>query len=287
MRLPARQRRAGGLIVLAGLAIMLLVASACTGVEDTESTVEADTATSAATTAGAPETTETTIPTVTSCELPPEDPTTTTDPASSTETTAEQTTTEATEITAEPTTTTDPVVAAHQQTLTSLGYWLGPVDGVMGSNTAHAITAFQKVEGLNRTGLLDGDTVAMLAAASRPVSRSSGSGRVLEIDRSRQVLLAVTDGRVDYIFDISTGATATPTPTGMFSVYREIDGIREAPLGTLYRPKYFNGGIALHGYTSVPTQPASHGCVRLTYPAMDVLWNEGLAPVGTPVVVYD
>ena len=264
---------------------MLLLAGACTAVEET---LEADAPTSA--TAGTPETTETTMSSITSCDLPPEDPTTTTDPTTATETSATPTTTETTATTAttaEPTTTTDPVVAGHQQTLTALGYWLGPVDGVMGSKTSHAITAFQKVEGLQRTGVLDADTVAVLTSAVRPGSRSSGSGRVLEIDRSRQVLFVVTDGRVDFIFDISTGAAATPTPTGTFSVYREIDGIRNAPLGTLYRPKYFNGGIALHGYTSVPTQPASHGCVRLTYPAMDVLWNEGLAPVGTPVLVYD
>ena len=34
-------------------------------------------------------------------------------------------------------------------------------------------------------------------------------------------------------------------------MYRQIDGYRYAPLGTLYRPKYVYGGVAIHGYTSV------------------------------------
>jgi lipoprotein-anchoring transpeptidase ErfK/SrfK len=54
----------------------------------------------------------------------------------------------------------------------------------------------------------------------------------------------------------------------------------------LYRPKYFHGGVAVHGYTSVPATPASHGCVRVTYAAMDHLWAADLLPIGTPVQVY-
>jgi hypothetical protein len=39
---------------------------------------------------------------------------------------------------------------------------------------------------------------------------------------------------------------------GPFSVDREVDGYRHAPWGTLYRPKYFHGGVAVHGFTDVP-----------------------------------
>jgi peptidoglycan hydrolase-like protein with peptidoglycan-binding domain len=188
--------------------------------------------------------------------------------------------------TAAPTTTPpDQELAAHQRRLTDLGYWLGPVDGRAGPLTAHAVTAFQKAEGLPRTGRLDGPTTERLAAAVTPSPRST-DGTVLEIDRDRQILLIASDGAVTRIYDIATGAAATPTPVGRYQVYTEIDGYRYAPLGTLYRPKYFNGGIALHGYTSVPPEPASHGCVRLTYAAMDDLWATGVAPIGTPVWVY-
>jgi hypothetical protein len=34
-------------------------------------------------------------------------------------------------------------------------------------------------------------------------------------------------------------------------------------LGALYNPFYFNKGIAVHGYQSVPPTPASHGCARI------------------------
>ena len=44
--------------------------------------------------------------------------------------------------------------------------------------------------------------------------------------------------------------------------------------------------MTIHGYTSVPAYPASHGCVRVTYPAMDFIWDKGLTPIGTPVWVY-
>lgn len=167
----------------------------------------------------------------------------------------------------------------------ALGYWLGDVDGRFGPSTSHAVTAFQKAEGLPRTGVVDPATVERLAVAVRPTGRSA-DGTVLEVDLSRQILLVVSAGQVDLVYDIATGASSTPTPPGEFEIYREIDGYRHAPLGTLYRPKYFNGGIALHGYTSVPSEPASHGCVRLTYAAMDNLWASGNAPISTPVWVY-
>ncbi len=66
---------------------------------------------------------------------------------------------------------------------------------------------------------------------------------------------------------------------------REIDGVRRAPLGDLYRPKYFHGGVAVHGSPSIPGYPASHGCARLSNPAMDLLWDSGLVELGTSVRV--
>jgi hypothetical protein len=71
-------------------------------------------------------------------------------------------------------------------------------------------------------------------------------------------------------------------------ITREIDGMREAERGQLWRPKYFDDsrGIAIHGSASVPNYPASAGCVRVTNAAMDFIWQAGLAPVGTTVWVY-
>lgn len=77
------------------------------------------------------------------------------------------------------------------------------------------------------------------------------------------------------------------TPVGLHHVIRERpDGWWEGDLGEIYRPKYFVGGIAIHGSNSIPNYPASHGCVRVSVPAMDWIWEFGLVPIETPVWVH-
>jgi hypothetical protein len=171
-------------------------------------------------------------------------------------------------------------VRALQQRLVDLRYWLGVVDGSYGYLTEQAVMAFQKVNGLARDGIAGPRTMAALKNPVRPKPRSSGS-RVVEIVKSKQVVLLVRSGKVKRIYNASTGTARTPTPSGRYRVYRQINGWRRSPLGLLYRPKYFSGGYALHGSTSVPAYPASHGCVRVNTRAMDHLWPR--VPVGTPV----
>jgi peptidoglycan hydrolase-like protein with peptidoglycan-binding domain len=178
-----------------------------------------------------------------------------------------------------------PEVADLQQRLSALGYWTGSPAGVFDSGTHHAVVALQKAAGLGRDGVVGPATRSALDQGVRPAARS-GSGLVVEIDREHQLLLVVRDGWVELVFDTSTGSVPGSTPAGQWSVTRQIDGYRRSDLGLLYRPKYFYEGVAVHGYTSVPPQPASHGCVRVTYPAMDHLWASGSMPVGTPVWVY-
>ncbi len=182
-----------------------------------------------------------------------------------------------------------------QRRLTDLGYWLGPVDGQYGLLTSQAVMAFEKVNGLPRDGVLDDRVRELLETAERPRAHTTLS-YVFEVDKTRQVVFIARYGRVEWILNTSTGTEdyythegqrkLATTPVGTFRVSRQVDGLREAPLGTLWRPKYFNGGIALHGSTSVPGYPASHGCVRLTYAAMDWIWAEDLMPIGTTVVVH-
>jgi len=180
---------------------------------------------------------------------------------------------------------TGPEVAALQNQLVGLGYWLGEPDGVFDEDTRHAVIAFQKLSGLSRDGVVGPATRSALDTATRPVARTT-AGHVIEIDLAHQVLLIVDNGFVTEVVDVSTGRRAGSTPLGTFTVERQIDGLRRAPLGRLYRPKYFHRGVAVHGFTSVPTRPASHGCVRVTYTAMDHLWGPGVMPLGTQVVVY-
>jgi peptidoglycan hydrolase-like protein with peptidoglycan-binding domain len=189
-----------------------------------------------------------------------------------------------------------PAVAALQKRLSDLGYWLGvgTGDGHYGQLTRQAVMAFQKVEGLGRDGVAGPITLQRLTTAARPTPRG-GDG--IEIDLGRQVLFVVQGGQVRWALNTSTGsgeAYASPsggsaiaaTPPGHYRINRQIDGVRKAPLGNLYRPKYFNGGIAVHGAGSIPAHPASHGCARVTNAAMDMLWSSGAANLGTPVWVY-
>ena len=270
------------------LAVLVLLASSAAGCGDDSTTSTAPTT---------PTTTTTTTTAVTTTEAP------TTTSAPTTTTAAPSTTTTTTSTTLAPTTTTTTAppppttlspwlrvgaegddVLTLQRRLTELGYWLGTPDGAFGSSTHHAVVALQKVAGLARDGVVGPATLDALDRGVRPTPQST-SGRVVEIDLARQVLVAVRDGGVQWVFDTSTGSVPGTTPVGHWTVTRQIDGLRESELGLLYRPKYFYEGVAIHGYTSVPAYPASHGCVRVTYPAMDAIWALGLAPVGTPVWV--
>ena len=88
-----------------------------------------------------------------------------------------------------------------------------------------------------------------------------------------------------------TGATISDkayTPVGTFRVYRVSDDPAYfGSLGELYRPRFFVGGVAVHGYRSVPNYPASHGCVRISNPAMDMIWASNAMPMGSTVVVHE
>ncbi|GAA5116508.1 L,D-transpeptidase family protein [Pseudonocardia adelaidensis] len=189
-----------------------------------------------------------------------------------------------------------PAVQELQQRLSGLGFWLGEIDGHYGQLTRQAVMAFQKAEGLDRDGVAGPQTRAELPTAARPSARST-EGDHIEVDLERQILLVVRDGQVQWALNTSTGSGETydrpsggsgvaHTPRGDFEIERQINGVREAELGMLYRPKYFHGGIAVHGAGSIPAHPASHGCVRVTNAAMDLLWASDVARVGTEVTVY-
>jgi peptidoglycan hydrolase-like protein with peptidoglycan-binding domain len=189
-----------------------------------------------------------------------------------------------------------PAVQELQQRLSDLGFWVGEVDGHYGQLTRQAVMAFQKAEGLDRDGVAGPDTRGKLPTASRPTPRTA-EGDHIEVDLERQILLVVRGGQVQWTFNTSTGngeaydrpdggTGVARTPRGDFEIERQINGVREAELGVLYRPKYFHGGIAVHGSGSIPAHPASHGCVRVTNAAMDLLWSSDVAPVGTEVDVY-
>jgi lipoprotein-anchoring transpeptidase ErfK/SrfK len=84
-------------------------------------------------------------------------------------------------------------------------------------------------------------------------------GNHIEVDKARQVLFEVRRGRVVKVMHVSTGATGN-TPVGRWRIYRKSPGLNSL---RMYYSMYFLRGFATHGYPSVPSWPASHGCVRL------------------------
>ena len=75
------------------------------------------------------------------------------------------------------------------------------------------------------------------------------------------------------------------TPRGRFRIYAKIAGWRKSPLGLLYYPNYFSDGLAIHGNSSVPNSPESHGCIRIPNSAAIEMYKS--MPVGTIVLIYD
>ncbi len=191
-----------------------------------------------------------------------------------------------------------------QQRLLELGFWLSGVDGDYGLTTKQAVMAFQKYNALPATGKVDQVTADALTYSPFRARGVSHEGSMVEINKALQLLFIIRDGHTEWVLNTSTGngepyeeedrntpgeivkGVAT-TPDGLFNVNRERpEGWWEGDLGKIYRPKYFNGGIAVHGSGSVPNTPASHGCVRVSVQAMDFIWAENLVPLRTPVWVY-
>jgi hypothetical protein len=129
-------------------------------------------------------------------------------------------------------------------------------DGYFGDDDVEALYAFQKVEGIARTGTVDAGVWRRLEHARTPLARYGGDH--VEIDKTRQVLYVVRAGEVSLIVATSTGATGN-TPVGEWHVYRKVTGFD----WVLYYPNYFLRGFAVHGYPDVPPYPASHGCARI------------------------
>jgi len=194
--------------------------------------------------------------------------------------------------------------ARAQQRLLDLGFWLQEADGDYGLTTRQAVMAFQKYHGLNADGVLGDETAAVLsAAAERPTARTD-AGTLVEVDKGLQLLFFVIDGRTTWVLNTSTGSEIpydepnqkdptkreignSVTRNGLHEVYRQLEqGWWEGDLGQIYRPKYFTGGIAVHGSNHIPNYPASHGCVRVSVPAMDWIWENDLMPMGLKVWVH-
>lgn len=171
-----------------------------------------------------------------------------------------------------------PSVYELDRRLHELHFALGRVDGYYGLDDLDAVTAFQKLHGLPRTGTVDARVWRELQRAEIPRARYPGDH--VEVSKGRQVLFLVRNGKVALVVPVSTGATGN-TPLGHWRVYSRVPGYNAK---AMYYSSFFVGGFAIHGYASVPPYPASHGCVRIP------LWVAyrvfSLIDYGTAVYIY-
>jgi peptidoglycan hydrolase-like protein with peptidoglycan-binding domain len=181
-----------------------------------------------------------------------------------------------------------------ERRLSDMGYWTGAVDGRFDPATRSALIAFQKWEGRLVTGRLTLDELEAIRTGSSPTAREPGYAHV-EVDVDRQVLLVVNHNDGIRVLPISSGSdksfqdegqmSIAHTPRGRFVVYDKVAGWESGPSSAMYYSNYISGGVAIHGYATVPIQPASHGCIRIPiFAAREV---SKLLPIGTIVLVYD
>jgi peptidoglycan hydrolase-like protein with peptidoglycan-binding domain len=175
-----------------------------------------------------------------------------------------------------------PMVGAIQARLAELRFDPGPVDGQYGTAVEYAVQGLQKLEDLPVTGVVGQAEIDALNRFTYPEPlEPGGEPNRTEVDIARQTLILYEGGQPRLLTTMSSGSGEhycydTPkdnptervceianTPGGRYTYYLHRPGWDIGVLGGLYNPYYFNRGVAVHGYQSVPAGPASKGCVRI------------------------
>ena len=203
-------------------------------------------------------------------------------------------------------------VVALQDRLRALAFDPGPSDGYFGPATKRSVWAFEKlildVASADVSGVVTPAVWQRMNESIDVRPRRSGPGTHLEVLLPSQVAVLYLDDAPRLITHISSGTgekwcdvvivdnddgTQTEegicgiaiTPGGVFHFERRIEGWRNSKLGRLWNPVYFNYGIAVHGASNVPSEPASHGCVRIPMHIAD--YFPSLVANGDLVYVFD
>ena len=131
---------------------------------------------------------------------------------------------------------------------------------------------------------------APTAVSYIPPSAGNGGAHWIDVDLSQQRVYAYDGDTVVNSFIVSTGVWQTPTVTGQFHIWIKLLSTAMSGPG-YYLPgvpytMYFYKGYGLHGtywHNNFGT-PMSHGCVNLSIP--DAEWLYNFSSVGTLVNVH-
>jgi lipoprotein-anchoring transpeptidase ErfK/SrfK len=174
-----------------------------------------------------------------------------------------------------------------QQRLADRSYLpAGYTPGCFDYRTTQAVMAFQGWVGFTRDGIAGSLTRHRLnnSLTPHPWTRDR-QFRHIEIHKRKQVMIVVGRlGKVLRTIHVSTAGPGHVTPDGHWHVYSK------SPMSwshefNVWLPwaSYIVGGIAMHGFDSVPGVPASHGCIRIPMP--EARWVYKRATLNSPVWV--
>lgn len=199
-------------------------------------------------------------------------------------------------------------IAEVQRILTKFAIPVGPVDGIWGPRTAQGMCTFRQIAGLpaSRRTIWTSDLAkvrqyhaAYRSLGSIPAPSRNGRSTYLLAVKTCQTMLYANGGRYVKVFRISTGKPGYGTPSGDYllgstrpgwscsTLYPEgcyqrtvgmnarytTKGVLYSRYGNMYNKRQIVGAYMLHGSTSVPTYPASHGCVRVSVADSDWMYR--------------
>lgn len=190
-------------------------------------------------------------------------------------------------------------VKSVQRRLAALKYYPGPIDGQFGPDTQAAVWAFQEINRIKVTGVIDTATKNALAhprTYKSPTYRGKRANRI-EVSQALEVMVLYKNNKIWLISHVSSGGgyyyncgssgcSQAVTPNGTFNTTVYMSGWVKVPLGEMYNPVFFISTVfAIHGDTYVPKGPASHGCIRIP---MDIaqFFHKMVKTPGTQVHVY-
>jgi len=191
-------------------------------------------------------------------------------------------------------------VREAQTILTKFGIPTGTIDGVYGANTGRGLCAFRQISGVSwsrsnansalMTKLRSYDsTYAKLSAI--PAPDRNGHDTYILVNQTCQTLTYVENGYYSRIMTTSTGKSGHRTTNGTYSMgntqkgwhcsslypdcSRQTQGrfATSSSYGNMYNKRSVYGAVFVHGSTSVPTYPDSHGCIRVTVANSDWMYD--------------